>query len=155
VLQPNDQWGRKVSSSFSVASFVTEARVPRVPPTNFPPNRCSFRNPIHRRAIKVEPPLGPPMPCRDLMGTPVQSGAGREKILAAAWASHRRRGSRIGMRLGRVFGIGPMCLIMPLGIPSWPHRGWSSWNRLPWIRCRRGSACFCGQAAMSVTNTGM
>jgi hypothetical protein len=52
VLQPNDQWGRKVSSSFSVASFVIEACVPHVPPTNFPPNRCWFRNPIHRRAIK-------------------------------------------------------------------------------------------------------
>jgi hypothetical protein len=27
VLQPNDQWGRMVSSSFSAASFVTETRV--------------------------------------------------------------------------------------------------------------------------------
>ena len=53
------------------------------------------------------------------------------------------------MRLGRVFGIGPMGLIMPLGIPSWPHRGRSSWNRLPWIRRRRGSACFRGQLRRS------
>jgi hypothetical protein len=68
-----------------------------------PSNRRWFQNPIHRRAIKAEPPPWTPMSCRDLMGTPVQSGAGREKILVAAWASHRRRGSRIGMRSGLVY----------------------------------------------------
>jgi hypothetical protein len=53
------------------------------------------------------------------------------------------------MLLGWVFGIGPVGLIMPLGIPPWPHHGRSSWNRLPWIHRRRGSACFRGQLRRS------